>query len=219
MTHMSGLSYGFFGDTSVDKEYRRMGVLITDGDLEQMVQKLGKIPLLYQPGSRFHYSASTDVLGRVIEVVSGKTLAEYFEENIFAPLGIVDSSFMVSPKKQDRFAQMYVPDETAIKLAPIWESFRFKNQANRFFSGGSGLCATIDDYGRFAQMISNRGELDGVKILRPETTDLAFTNQLENLQMSSGRFKFGLGFQIKDRGNNGKDYSWGDGRNAILGQS
>ncbi len=206
LSHTSGLTYGFFGDTEVDKEYRRQGVLVMDADLEHMCTKLITIPLLYQPGERWHYSASTDVLGRVVEVASGQTLAEYFQQHIFEPLGMTDSFFTLPEARQSRLAQMYQP---GLEPASEWESIRFKNQENRFFSGGGGLCSTIDDYGRFAQMLAARGELDGVRILNPESVDTMFTNQLGNLDKSTGGFEFGLGFKINDRGDNGTDYGWG----------
>ncbi len=212
LTHTSGLTYGFFGDTPVDREYRRLGVLMMDRDLGHLVDKLGNIPLLYQPGTRFHYSASTDVLGRLVEVVSETSLADYFEQAIFRPLGMVDSSFMVAPDQRDRFAQMYAPDPESGQLvpAPQWESFRFHNQANRFYSGGAGLCSTIDDYGRFAMMLAGGGQLDGVRLLQPETLAQMYTSQLEHLDQPPRRgFRFGLGFSIEDRGRYGTDYSWG----------
>ncbi|MGI9517898.1 MAG: serine hydrolase domain-containing protein [Pirellulaceae bacterium] len=206
LSHTSGLTYGFFGDSEVDKEYRRLGILVMDSDLEHMCSKLITIPLLYQPGERWHYSASTDVLGRVVEVASEQTLAAYFQQHIFEPLGMTDSFFTLPEERQSRLAQMYIP---GLEPASEWESFRFKNQQNRFYSGGAGLCSTIDDYGRFAQMLAAKGELDGVRILNPESVGTMFTNQLENLDKSTRGFEFGLGFKISDRGDKGTDYGWG----------
>ena len=211
MSHTSGLTYGFFGNTAVDREYRKQGILLMDRDLQHMCQKLANIPLLYQPGERFHYSASTDVLGHLVEVVSGKTLADYLADHVFEPLGMSDSGFMVPANKRERFAQLYRPGEASgrIGVSPKWESFRFLNMDNQFYSGGSGLCSTIDDYGVFAQMLANYGELNGTRILERKTLEQAFTNQLKRTGRKRGSFQFGLGFQIADRGKRGVDYGWG----------
>ncbi|MEM7454470.1 MAG: serine hydrolase domain-containing protein [Planctomycetota bacterium] len=206
LSHTSGLTYGFFGDTAVDMEYRRQGVLMMDDNLEHMCSKLSTIPLLYQPGERWHYSVASDVLGRVVEVASEQMLDEYFQQHIFEPLGMTDSFFSLPADRLPRLAEMYSP---GLEPAAAWESFRIRNAENKFFSGGGGLCSTIDDYGRFAQMLTNRGELDGVRILQPETVDSMYTNQLEELDNPGGSFKFGLGFRISDRGDNGTDYGWG----------
>ena len=206
LSHTAGLTYGFFGDTEVDMEYRRQGVLIMDTDLEDMCSKLADIPLLYQPGERWHYSVASDVLGRVVEVASEQTLDAYLEEHIFQPLGMKDSFFSLPADRLSRLAEMYTPE---LEPAAAWESFRFRNANNKFFSGGGGLCSTIDDYGRFAQMLTNRGELDGTRILKSETIDSMFTNQLGGLDNPPGSFQFGLGFRISDRGDNGSDYGWG----------
>ena len=107
MRHTSGLTYGFFGNTAVDQRYRKSGVMMTERTIKSTVEKLGKIPLLHHPGTKFHYGASTDVLGRVIEVVSGQEFDEYLNENVFEPLGMTDTFFSVPTAKQDRFAQLY----------------------------------------------------------------------------------------------------------------
>jgi len=207
LRHTSGLSYGFFGNTEVDQRYRRAGVLMTDQNLKSTIDKLAKIPLLHHPATQFHYSASTDVLGRVIEVVSGQTLAQYMESNIFKPLEMTDTCFTVPSEKQDRFAQLYKPGNKS-KLTPAnpMQSFRFVDQNNEFFSGGGGLCSTVDDYCKFCQMLLNKGELSGKTVIQEETVRQMFTNQLVKIDRPPGRqFQFGLGFRISPQG----DYGWG----------
>lgn len=207
LRHTSGLSYGFFGNTKVDQQYRRAGVLITDLNLKSTVNKLASIPLLHHPASQFHYSASTDVLGRVIEVVSGQSLAEYLHTHIFVPLEMTDTYFTVPKAKQDRLAQLYKPG-TQSKLTPAspLQSIRFVDEDNQFFSGGGGLCSTVDDYCRFCQMLLNEGQLSGKKVVENTTIQQMFTNQLVDIERSPGRsFQFGLGFRISPQG----DYGWG----------
>jgi len=160
MRHTSGLTYGFFGNTEVDQKYRKAGVLATDLNLASTVSKLAKIPLLHHPGTQFHYSASTDVLGRVIEVVSKQPLDDYFEEHIFLPLGMKDTFFAIPTDKQDRLAQLYRPDgQKGLKPANPLQSIRYFDQNLKFYSGGGGLCSTIDDYLKFCRMLLNEGRV------------------------------------------------------------
>ncbi len=206
LRHSSGLTYGFFGDSEVDKRYRKAGVLVTDPDLKSMVGKLSKIPLQTHPGDTFIYSVSTDVLGYLVEVVSGKSFAQYLEENIFEPLSMTDTSFVVPEKKQDRFAAMYRPSRSGgLSLSSSRSSKRFTDESNEFFSGGGGLCCDIDDYMQFCRMLLNKGTLEGKQILKAETLEQMWTNQLGDLKRSSRGFQFGLGFSISPQG----DYSWG----------
>lgn len=207
MRHTSGLTYGFFGNTKVDQQYRRNGVLATDLDLESTVGKLAKIPLLHHPGTKFHYSASTDVLGRVIEVVSQQSLDDYLKAHIFDPLQMSDTFFSVPTEKQDRFAQLYKPNqEGKLAAAHPLQSIRFYDQNNAFFSGGGGLCSSIDDYLKFCQMLLGEGKANEKQIVKAETLKQVFSNQLIKIEQPPGRrFKFGLGFRIFPQG----DYGWG----------
>lgn len=206
LRHTSGLTYGFFGDSEVDQMYRKTGVLITDFTLEDTIKKLSGIPLLHQPGSRWHYSVSTDVLGRVIEVVAGQSLDQYFQTQIFEPLGMKDTFFTVPEDKQPRLAQMYQPSgDGNLKPANPLESVRFVSPANRFFSGGGGLCSTTHDYLAFCQMLLNDGQLNGTRLLRKKTVRAMQTDQLEKDTKRSSAFQFGLGFSINRQG----AYRWG----------
>lgn len=206
LRHTSGFTYGFFGNSEVDKRYRRAGVLTTDRTLEDTIRKLAGIPLAFHPGTRWHYSVSTDVLGRVVEVTSGKSLDEFFRDRIFQPLGMNDTFFTVPSGKLPRLAQMYAPDNRGgLKPALALRSRRFVNPANRFYSGGGGLCSTAADYLAFCQMLLNEGALGDVRILRPETVRLMHSNQLEDGIQHAPGFQFGLGFRIDHRG----IYGWG----------
>lgn len=204
LRHTSGLTYGFFGNTPVDQAYKKAGLLIFDADLKDMTRKMSQIPLLYQPGTRFHYSASTDVLGRIVEVASGKSFKDYLEQNIFTPLKMNDTCFSLPKDKLKRFAEMYRFEEGKLIPANRFSSARFINEKNKLYSGGGGLCSTTGDYLRFATALLNGGELDGKRILKASTIEEMTTNQLP--RGAAGRnFKFGLGFQISDEGH----YSWG----------
>ena len=202
MSHTGGLSYGIFSASQVDDLYREADVLDRDGTLEDMVDKLGKIPLRQQPGSMWHYSVSVDVQGYLVEVLSGQPFDEFLQERLFDPLGMTDTGFHVPPDKADRFAVVYGYDDDG-GLVP-GEGFGGGNPADSpylepttFFSGGGGLVASTMDYMRFSQMVLNGGELDGVRILSPLTIDLMHRNQLPRAlgEMSPGT-GFGLDFAV-----------------------
>jgi CubicO group peptidase (beta-lactamase class C family) len=205
MRHTSGLTYGAFGDAPVDKLYRAKRVLDPKSSLQDMVAKLSKIPLQDQPGTRFRYSVSTDVLGRLVEVVSGKSLDAFFEERIFKPLDMVDSAFFVPESKLDRFAANYGPDgKGGLKPIDVPAKSPYRSLP-KLLSGGGGLVSTARDYTRFCQMLLNGGELEGTRLLRKETVQLMTTNQIpdEALPISPPTTKgpakglgFGLGFAV-----------------------
>jgi len=207
LRHTSGLTYGFFGNTAVDKMYREKATLGGDGDLEDMADKLGEIPLLYQPGTKWHYSVSTDVLGYLVEKVSGRPLDKFFRQRIFRPLGMKDTAFHVPAKKVDRFAVCYsfglsVSDNPA-------KSRYLKKPAMR--SGGGGLVSTAPDYLRFCQMLLNKGQLDGKRLLRTETVEMMTKNQLPEGVTRNDSGGFGLGFSVRtEDGEFPKgEYGWG----------
>lgn len=197
LRHTAGLTYGLFGNTEVDQAYQQMGILMTDKDLADMCQKLSKIPLLYHPGEKWHYSVSVDVLGRLVEVLSGQSFDVFLKERIFDPLGMVDTGFAVPADKMNRFAQMYTPDPAAkIKPAPAFYSRNFVGNPT-FFSGGGGLVSTASDYFRFSQMMLNGGELDGVRILSRPTVELMTSDHTLDVAMGMGSgYAFGLGFAV-----------------------
>jgi CubicO group peptidase (beta-lactamase class C family) len=223
MRHTSGLTYGIFGNTPVDQLYKKVGVFAAGDTLQDMMTKLGKVPLLYEPGTRWHYSVSTDVLGRIVEVASGKALDEFFAERIFKPLDMKDSGFFVPKDKFDRLAATHGIDAKEKKLTVTEtadkSSYRTKP---KWLSGGGGGVSTARDYLRFCQMLLNGGELDGVRLLKKETVAEMTRNQLPeeamkaknggNAEVGEG---FGLGFGVrvgKDDPTMGRavgEYYWG----------
>ena len=176
LRHTSGLTYGSFSDTVVDSLYRRGGVG-SQPTLADMVTELGKLPLAYQPGTRWHYSLSPDVLARLVEVVSGQSFDVFLRERIFTPLGMVDTGFHVPASELDRFARHY-GHEGPDRMLQVGDTLGFIRPPTRF-SGGGGLVSTAYDYARFAQMLLNGGELDGVRILGRTTIELMNVDHLE----------------------------------------
>jgi CubicO group peptidase (beta-lactamase class C family) len=203
MRHTSGLTYGFFGNTNVDKLYRKSAILLQDDEtLQTMTETLATFPLLYQPGTKWHYSVSTDVLGRIVEVTSGQKLDEFFIERIFEPLGMEDTSFYIPKEKIERFATNYSPDQKG-GLQPIDKPQNSQyTRIPTFLSGGGGLLSTASDYMRFCLMLSNKGKYPGGRLLKTETVEMMTRNQLPEQAYpigSGGRagVGFGLGFSVR----------------------
>jgi CubicO group peptidase (beta-lactamase class C family) len=174
LTHMSGLSTGF-NQGPVGEIYRAngLGFGFRGLDLETYCDKLASLPLAFQPGTRWLYSSATDVVGRVVEVVSGMTLDRYFEEKIFAPLGMTHTAFNVPEDKRDRFAQNYTRRDR--QLAVMDSPY---DRLPKLLSGAGGLAGTIDDYHRFASALVGGGELGGVRIIGRKTLEYMTTNHL-----------------------------------------
>ena len=212
LTHTSGLGYGDIGRTPVDSLYREagLGVWGTAGDLNETVDAIASLPLAFDPGTRWNYSLSIDVLGRVIEVVSGRTLAEFFQERIFDPLGMEDTGFHVPAEKLGRFAAVYGPGPDGLRMIDSPVDGQHTRPAE-WLSGGGGLTSTASDYIRFTQMLLNGGELDGARILRPETVGLMRRNQLPDdlmpITIGGQGEGFGLGFAVSMSENAGT-YRW-----------
>ena len=194
LSHSAGFTYGFFSNTPVDQMYREAQLLNPGNDLQAMVEKLAEIPLLHHPGEKWTYGVSTDVLGHLIEVISGQSLGEFFEERIFNPLKMEDTGFYVPKEKAGRFANnyTYAPDGSLIRQDGGPTS-PYLN-AERMESGGGGLVSTANDYMRFSQMMLNGGTLDGVRLLSPKTVELMTQNHLED-EYRPGQ-GFGLGFSV-----------------------
>ena len=174
MSHTGGLGYGLGASNHVDRLYREQGVLNADATLESMVDKLSNLPLLAQPGTRWFYSIGVDVQGYLVEQLSGQSFAEFLDERIFEPLGMVDTAFYVPEAKLDRVAGIYRDGEDGGLAETDMGPTRTSMPAGP--SGGGGLWGTADDYLRFAQMMLNGGELDGVRLLSPRTVELMQTN-------------------------------------------
>jgi len=180
-THTAGLTYGFMYSHSVDQMYRNAGFewgTPPDKDLAGICDMLAALPLLFQPGAEWNYSMSIDVLGRVVEVLSGMSLGEFMKKRIFDPLGMTDTAFWVPEDKVDRLASLYVmnpADRKAMRLDAMAGGATRKPLAEM---GGGGLSSTMSDYMKFAMMLRNGGELNGVRILSPRTVSYMASNHL-----------------------------------------
>jgi len=196
LRHTAGLTYGFFGNTPVDQMYRKVKVMDRNSSLAVMCTKLGKIPLAYQPGKAWRYSLSVDVLGRVIEVVSKKTLDGFFAERIFKPLDMKDTGFFVPDSKIDRFATNYNSNRKGkLTLKDAAKTSRYR-KSPAHLSGGGGLVSTARDYMRFVVMIAGGGELHGKRLLKTDTAKLMTTNQLPKEVPWIGLNRVGVGFGL-----------------------
>jgi CubicO group peptidase (beta-lactamase class C family) len=195
MSHSGGLTYGVFGNTAVDKMYTDVNVLDRDATLQAMIDKLGKIPLLHQPGERWHYSVSVDVQGYLVEKLSGQPFPEFLKQRIFDPLGMKDTAFYVPPEKMNRLVSFYTYDKDRKFVAhPGVPDF---SKAPGAPSGGGGLVSTATDYMRFCQMLLNGGELDGKRLLSPLTVQLMRSNMLPaSARTLSPGTGFGLDFAV-----------------------
>ena len=211
LTHTSGLTYGFNYADVVDDMYRRAGFetgVSYNESLEVVCDKIASLPLVFQPGSSWNYSMATDVVGRIIEVISKMPLDEFLAKNIFAPLGMTDTAFFVPEEKRSRLASLYRYDEvnhSKIKLDALGNS---SLENPKFLSGGGGLISTAGDYFKFIRMLEGRGKSGDVRIVSSRTIDLMTQNHLpNNADISTfGRpigeeflydgLGFGLGFSV-----------------------
>ena len=193
LRHTSGLTYSWMGKSKVHMMYKEAGLSSPDQTLAEMVTKLSKLPLAFQPGTKWGYSRSTDVLGRVIEVVSGKSLDKFLAENILNPLQMNETGFYVKPENLDRVAK---PGPKA-----SWPS-DYSTSVPKLLSGGAGFVSTAQDYIRFLQMLLNGGQLDGVRILGRNTVEFMTSNHLSSSITEKGWLGegtgFGLGFAVRE---------------------
>ena len=213
LAHKGGLTYGFLAGGGVGAAYRKEGVAdgltTTTMTLEENINKLAAQPLVSQPGERFNYSLSTDVLGRVVEVASGQPFEAFVRERIIKPLKMNDTDFIVPEAKWPRFVTVYSPDgKGAIRPMQDPESFgnthmspwAYYKAGKTYFSGGAGLASTAADYARFANMLLNGGALDGARLLSPKSIELmtrSHTSELTPpLQLLGAGSNFGLGFRV-----------------------
>jgi CubicO group peptidase (beta-lactamase class C family) len=211
LRHTSGLTYGFQNRTNVDHAYRKrvIGDFQTEGGLEQMVADLAKIPLEFSPGTAWNYSVSTDILGYLVEKISGKPFDVFLQERIFGPLGMVDTAFHVPAEKASRLTACYAltpSGQVVLQDDPVASS-RYL-QPPPLLSGGGGLVSTAADYMRFCRMLLGQGALDGVRLLSRKTVRLMTMNHLpggkELTELSQSLFSeavfhglgFGLGFAM-----------------------
>jgi CubicO group peptidase (beta-lactamase class C family) len=182
MTHRAGLAYAFTSIGPIAHAHQRAlgDPLAGDMDPDDWMPALAGLPLSFPPGERFHYSHATDVLGFLVGRIAGTGFREFLFQRIFDPLGMVDTDFWIPPAKRARAAKLYRPkdDFSALEEVP----YRDRQTAPRFCGGGGGLISTADDYLKFARMLLGGGEVDGVRLLQPETVALMRTNRLTNAQ-------------------------------------
>lgn len=211
LKHTSGLTYTWLNRKTVGKIYENNRLTIFEGYspdylLEDYVNKLAEMPLLYSPGTAWHYSTSVEVLGRVIEVITGKRLDVFLKERVLDPLGMADTDFYVPEDKWDRFAKLYMPKETKDGLVHCPIPWHAKPEPSRMLRGGDGLVSTTPDYLKFASMMLNQGRYPGGQMLSPKTVHLMTQNHLPGdmmtfgnspiRHMSSPGIGFGLGVAV-----------------------
>jgi CubicO group peptidase (beta-lactamase class C family) len=226
LTHTSGITYRFVGVEPWAKLYKDSaisdGLIETEGSLADNIRKLARLPLMHHPGERFTYGLSTDVLGYLVEVVSGMTLDEFFRNRIFEPLKMKDTHFFLPEDKLARLAAVYnqTPDGRIKRMGGepdergylIYSSTFHYRGPKSYYSGGAGLVSTINDYARFLQALLNGGELDGARILSRKSVELMTVNHVGEMFGGQG---FGLGFSvIRDLGKGSEpgsvgQYGWG----------
>ncbi len=181
LNHSAGFGYGLSGNDPVNDAFRELEVLASP-DLNALISRVSNIPLMYQPGDEWVYSVAVDIQGYIVEKLSGQPFGEFLAEHLYAPLGMTDTAFYVSEADRERFADVYRWDSEQGKLMrnpprPDRPSYL---DADRLESGGGGLVSTTHDYARFLQMLVNGGELDGQRILSPESVETMRTNSLRD---------------------------------------
>ncbi|WP_336518488.1 serine hydrolase domain-containing protein [Pollutibacter soli] len=225
LTHTSGLGYPGIGTAEANAMYAKKQITGGTGtkeerSLAQAMDVLGGTPLLFQPGTKWMYGLSTDLLGYLIEVWSGMTLEEYFAKRIFQPLGMEDTYFNVPASKASRVVNFFQQDSTGVtkKEDKVWGGtldLSYPTQQKKYFSGGGGLSSTIYDYAVFLQMLLNQGAYGNTRILSHNTVRMMTMNQIGDLFVNGSENKFGFGFSIiTDNGSRlgpsqAGTYAWG----------
>jgi CubicO group peptidase (beta-lactamase class C family) len=206
MSHTAGFGYGLAGNDPVNKAFRDDRVLASS-DLDEMMKKIAAIPLLYEPGTRWSYSVAVDIQGYLVQKLSGQKFGEYLKQHVTGPIGMTDTAFYVTPDRKARFTEVYHWDDQQKKLVMnVARTDRggFEDPA-RLESGGGGLVASTHDYARFCQMMLNKGEIGGKRLLKPETVALMTRNHIGELhvavdgtrpQPGAEAVRFGLDFAV-----------------------
>jgi len=227
LRHTSGMVYGPFGNSLVHQAYNQANLFDSGQTLSEFVTKLSKLPLAHQPGTVWEYGMSVDVLGRIVEVVSGMPFDRFIEERITNPLGMHDTGFYLTPSQALRMAEPQVDAATG-KRPELGKVMDLTKEKVKWFSGGGGLLSTASDYARFCQMLVNGGELDGVRLLSPKTLAVMTSDQVPpgasrvgNLQITQDLTpipelgqSFGLGFAVRTQAGHSSvsgslgDYFW-----------
>ncbi|MDT7950214.1 MAG: serine hydrolase domain-containing protein [Acetobacteraceae bacterium] len=197
--HSAGLTYGFFGDTPVKKAYLKANLEAGDPDLATFVERLAKLPLGYQPGTTWDYSYAIDVIGRIVEVVSGQSLYDYEKQHVLGPLDMQDTGFGVpDAARQGRIAEPFANDRNF----GVNADFSDPRHPVKMQSGGGGMTSTAEDYARFLQAMANGGTLDGHRILHPQTVRMMTSDQLGSVKpgpyyLPGPGYGFGLGVAVR----------------------
>lgn len=203
LRHTAGLTYEFMGNSAVQRQYAQLRIGSRERTNAQFSHDLAALPLMFEPGTVWEYGRATDVLGRLVEVVSGQSLGAYFEQHIFSPLGMTQTWFTVPPAHHTRIAEPFARDPEGgvqMRLLDVKEQGALE-------SGGGGLASTAMDYARFLQFMLNKGELDGVRLLGSRTVDFMTADHLGNIPVKSGASRallppghgFGLGFAVRNQ--------------------
>jgi CubicO group peptidase (beta-lactamase class C family) len=214
LTHSSGIDYSAIGSERMKAVYAKAGIPsglgYFDADLKERMSALGKLPLAFQPGEKWQYGLNTDLLGCLVEIISGMSLEEFFNKKIFQPLGMKDTYFTVPAAKSNRLPTVYTEDSLhhIIKWSKTFRNIDpvYPTMQKSYFSGGAGLSSTAFDYAVFLQMLLNKGKYNGVQILSPRTVEMMISPQLDFL--INARNTFGLGFELT-----GKKASYAEVRN------
>jgi CubicO group peptidase (beta-lactamase class C family) len=197
LRHTAGLTYEFLGDSAVQRQYAKVKIASRDRSNAEFSQTLAAVPLQFQPGSVWAYSRATDVLGRLVEVVSGQALGAFLQAEIFGPLGMVDTGFSVPPEQHHRIAEPFAHDPDGGVPMKVLEP----RQVPAMEGGGGGLMSTAMDYTRFLQCLRNKGELHGVRLLSPHTVDYMTADHLGDMPADGTLLPpghgFGLGFAVR----------------------
>ncbi len=199
LTHTAGLTYGDGAAVEKYKAAKLHGWYFADKDetIGESINRLATLPLHGQPGESWQYGYSTDVLGYLVELVSGLPLDRFLETRIFRPLGMVDTCFYLAPEKLPRLANVYGWEAGSLKLQETAEKSHYVYGPRKSFSGGAGLLSTVNDYGRFLQMLLSDGELGGVRLISRKTVELMRTNQVGDKYRRDAN-GFGAGFWVND---------------------
>lgn len=214
LTHTSGVDYAQIGSNNMKAIYAKNGIyagFVSDKvKLADAISKLGTLPLVHQPGERWTYGLSIDVLGYLIEKLSGKSLDQFLRERIFQPLGMNDTYFYLPQSKFNRLATVYTPDKQYKHLVK-WDKttfpgvdFDYPLSNGTYYAGGAGLSSTTKDYAIFMQMMLNNGEYGGHRILSRHTVEIMTMNQIGNLNLNPQGNKFGLGFELTTKSGQAK---------------
>jgi len=215
LQHTAGFTYGIFGDTAVDRQYRDKDVLNYDQKFPEFIDKIASIPLLFQPGARWNYSIAVDIQGYLIEQWTGMKLGDFLQERIFDPLGMDQTMAWVPPDQAALLANVYTHDENGVrtKFDGAFATNHFRAPGE--FGGGGQLLSTSDDYWRFCQMLLNGGEFEGTRYLAPLTVEMMSSNRLKEPASLPNGAGFGLNFGVTVDNTKGDfptsngEYYWG----------